>query len=772
MDPLEIRLLGGFEISLGSQPVGRFESQRVRALLAYLVSQPGRSFSRDHLLGIFWPQHSEAAARHNLRQALYNLRGALGGHRRSSSPIVSDHRTVRFARDAGVMIDVAAFEAAIARGWNGGHQANPQELARAVQIFRGDFLAGFYLDESPGFEEWMLGEQQRLRDAAATALRALVSHHLQAGSYALATQHARKLLLLDPLSEEVHRQLMLLYTLSGRRSRALEDYEQLRQLLAKELGEEPLEETKALYEQILNQTLEGASVQRKAEPAGPMVALVGRAAEVAVLRSEWRDVERGRGRVTLLAGEAGVGKTRLARSFLHEITSQGRATVLLGRGYELAPPQPFKPLTEALRHALACEVEISEGLAQAPPSAALADLARLAPELAELKPELLPLLAGPSERLSLERLAASFALFLRLILHGSEDQRRIDCPPLILFLDNLQTSDGATLRLAARLAREIADLPVWLLLACRPEVIPEALLAELSGATGQGIRRLELERLDAYQVAELAGSLVGREDSPLLSEFLFEKSAGLPILITEWINYLWDEGALMQIGSGWYLAVSPEELARDKPASFDELVLRRVNLLPASSRRLLTLAAILGQRFDAALLARAEREDEGVVESCLELLLQRWLVRHFPRYWADSRKERDVALLAQGARRGTFEFAHQAIRRAISHSLNPDRARYLHGRISKTLEEEAQGEQGPSVEELGYHLSRAGQWQRAASCFFAAGQQAALLDPEIGRTYFELALNAVDEAARAGQSSAETPSRAEVEAALRGLAEV
>lgn len=746
MHRYDIRLLGGFEVNLGPRPVTRFESQRARALLCYLVAHPGRSFSRDQLIALIWPQLPETAARHNLRQALYNLRSTL--RIEAGAPLLSsDHRSIRFEPSEHVRVDLHVFAEALDGAWTGGPTGDPKRLATAAQEFRGDFLSGFFLDQASEFEEWQRSEQERLREEAAAALRSLVAHHLQAGSFVLGIQYARKLLQIDPLAEEVHRQLMLLYTYTGRRSRALEDYQELIRLLEKELGVAPSEETQRLYNQLSDQGFPQLANQAKAEPVGPLIPLVGRDDATSRLAQDWRLACRGQARIILIEGEAGVGKSRLLRSFLHDVSSKQNATILLGRSYDLAPPIPFQPIVEALHLALTSEVEIAERVAKAPPSSALADVARLLPILSEMKPGLALDPESHEPALPISRMAAAVGTFLRQVVLDPEAIGLGHAKPLVLFLDNLQWADEATCQLIVALLPEVLDLPLWIVLAYRPrELSSEAMvfLHEEAERQGSQVRRLTVDRLDAESVARIAVSLVGKEGSAALARYLFSTTQGDPLLLTERINLLWDEGLLVSNGKGWRVAVPAQELGAPAPVSYEEVIGRRLAKLPASSRRLLTLAAVAGQSFEAWLLETAEQEDEHVVESCMELLLQRWMVRQFLRYWADSRRERDLAMWMQGARRGTFEFAHSSIRRSIARTLSRDRTQVLHRRVARALEERHVSNLESVCEWLGYHHMHARAWSPACDYFETAARKANRLSPSTARYYYTEALKALD----------------------------
>lgn len=230
---LRVRLLGGFEVWHGDQPVGGFESQKVRALLAYLVSHPDRGFSRESLAGLLWPDRDPESARHALRQAVYNMKASLPDNSPGEPPILSDHLGLRFNARSGVWVDVAAFEDALRRGREQ-DSVDPHHLSAAVHLYRGQLLAGFFLKDSESFEEWLVAEQERLREAALDGLRTLIEVYRRRGEHRLGIHYARRLIAIEPLSEETCRDLMRMCARAGRRSLALAEYERLKGLLARE----------------------------------------------------------------------------------------------------------------------------------------------------------------------------------------------------------------------------------------------------------------------------------------------------------------------------------------------------------------------------------------------------------------------------------------------------------------------------------------------------------------------------------------------------------
>ena len=230
-------------------------------------------------------------------------------------------------------------------------EGGPEALARAVDLYRGDLLEGLAF-RGALFEDWLMGERERLRELALDALAKLLAHQRVAGSAETALQTALRLVALDPLQEAVHRTLMRLYAQLGRRGAALRQYQLCVGILQRELGVEPEAGTRELYQEILRRrpprepaagTLRGTRGRPLPPPAAiaaPPAPLIGRDGELARLREALTRARAGAGQLMVIVGEAGVGKSRLIAEIASEALARG-ARLLLGRCYESDQIRPW-----------------------------------------------------------------------------------------------------------------------------------------------------------------------------------------------------------------------------------------------------------------------------------------------------------------------------------------------------------------------------------------------------------------------------------------------
>src|SRR5271169_928007 len=233
---LTIHLLGSLVIKSDGCRLDKLP-KKARALLAFLAAQNGEAVSRERLADLLWPYQGSEQGRHSLRNCLLELRKALG--RGSASDLAADFANCRIA-DATVDLD--GFER-LSRSHDRG------ELQTAADLYRGDFLADFYIASEP-FQEWLGAARDRALAAICDVLERLIALQDAAGDYEAAIQSGRRLVTLEPLSESGQRALMRAYARGGRRGEALRQYKTCANTLQRELSVTPDEETQALARSI------------------------------------------------------------------------------------------------------------------------------------------------------------------------------------------------------------------------------------------------------------------------------------------------------------------------------------------------------------------------------------------------------------------------------------------------------------------------------------------------------------------------------------------
>jgi DNA-binding SARP family transcriptional activator/TolB-like protein len=233
---LSIHVLGPLVIRSDDDRLGKLP-KKARALLAFLAAQGGEAVSRERLADLLWPYQSSEQARHSLRNCLLELRRALG--REAGSCLDADFTSCRIQHAA---IDLEDFEGL-------SRSQERCELQAAVELYRGDYLADFYIASEP-FQEWLAAERDRTLTAVCDVLHRLNVKQDAAGEHEGAIQSGRRLVALDPLSEFGQRTLMRAYARAGRRGEALRQYKSCAQTLNRELGVAPDEDTQALASSI------------------------------------------------------------------------------------------------------------------------------------------------------------------------------------------------------------------------------------------------------------------------------------------------------------------------------------------------------------------------------------------------------------------------------------------------------------------------------------------------------------------------------------------
>jgi DNA-binding SARP family transcriptional activator/predicted ATPase len=741
MAELRIALLGPPRVERDGAPI-EVDTRKAIALLAYLAMHPERH-GRDAVAALLWPDYDTEHARGALRRTLSTLNKAVGpGWLAADRTTVGFARAVPELDVARFEALVASCREH-GHAPEDACPACVAPLEEAARLHRGDFLAGFSLRDSTSFDDWQYFQAERLRRELATTLERLGTAQIGQHRWDDAVDAARRFLALDPLHEPAHRQLMRIYAWSDRRGAALRQFQACQRVLADELGVEPLEETVAVHEAIQANRLpppppvatappgagaagagaagagaagagaagtmdnrpplsawsvtlpEGAPIAADLGDARPGAAeagrpaggagvavkaapLVGREPEWAALLDAYAGVV-GDGRLVVIEGEAGIGKTRLAAELASHARSLG-ASVVGGRCYEEEAAVAYGPFIEGLRGVLATGRAI-EGV----PAHWLAEARRLLPELIERHP-------GLPEPGPLDGPAAG-----RQFLEGVSQVLLASCAgpvPGLLVLDDLHWADEASLDVLAYLIHRLEGRPLLVVACWRSEQVPaDARLRRLAAEarrTGHG-SVLELDRLDAAEVAELVAAVAPARAG--VAGMLHERTEGLPFLVLEYLAAVGDDG----------------ELPTLLPGGARDLLAARVRGVGEAARQVLAAAAVLGRSFDVdtARAASGRSDDEAV--AALEELAARGLVNEVGG---------DV-----------YDFGHGLVRDLVYAQTSLARRRLLHRRAGETLAA-ARGRRPPGgaweppAASIARHLELGGAAAAAADWHRRAGDQA------------------------------------------------
>ncbi|MEM1278767.1 MAG: BTAD domain-containing putative transcriptional regulator, partial [Cyanobacteria bacterium P01_H01_bin.152] len=248
---LQINLLGKYHLSVNGISIADIQSERLQALLAFLLLHRDAPQSRQQLAVQLWPEISEGEAKANLRRRLHELKQKLPA---AQTWLQVEKKTVQWLPDADYTLDVAAFETAVKAAYpdladladpdKASGRVNVAALDQAAKLYQGDLLPECY-------DDWIVSYRDNFRNQAITVLDALIPRLMEQNQIRIALGYAQQLQRLDPLHEPAYCHLMRLHALAGDRASALRVYHQCMTLLQEELGVPPSPSTSSLYEALL-----------------------------------------------------------------------------------------------------------------------------------------------------------------------------------------------------------------------------------------------------------------------------------------------------------------------------------------------------------------------------------------------------------------------------------------------------------------------------------------------------------------------------------------
>ena len=668
-----IRLLGPPEVTVHGSPLA-VDTRKALAILAVLATD-GRSYGREELATLLWPDADDPSARGALRRTLSVLRGAIG-----AEVLRVDRQQVTLV-PAQVDVDVAALERL-------GASAEPADLATAAELARGPFMAGFSLRDSPEFDDWRAARGAVVERTVGRVLDRLTDALEASGDLIGAIAVAGRRIDHDPLDESAHVRRMELLAAAGDRAGAVRQYRACVAVLERELGVEPLPETTARYEAIRDQ-VPAASVaqspaagsQRPPEIDPERLPLVGRE-DVLRRAEEVRRSSTPDGRVLVLAGEPGIGKSRLAFAIAERARSAG-ASVLMTSAYAAEQRIAYGPIVGALEQALTDDGHakrvraLGEGIG--------AEVGRIVPGFAA--PGTRRATDGADASTVQARLLAAIADALTAALAGPT--------PGVLVIDDVHWADGGTMAALAYLLRRLAGRPLLVVLTWRDEDLAgdTRLLAELAEerAGGAVFRLGRLARDHVAAVVHAAGA-----SAAWSVDALWDASEGLPLYIASALATAADPGATS---------------SRALPSGVRAVLSERLAGLEGVPAQVLATAAAIGRAFDVPTLRHASGRTEDEVIDALDALAARGLIRESGD--ADGQP--------------AYDFTHGALRDLAEESTSLARRRLLHRRIAEALRLDATGaarDDPGRLARIARHEREAGRDAEAAAAFADAGDAA------------------------------------------------
>ncbi len=652
---LRIQLFGRPHVTDESTTVSFAGRRKAVPLLAFLLLHAGAPVSREYVASSLWPEDSDSDARANLRRHLAVLTASLP-HGEALPWIIASPQTVQWNSESTFCFDVAEFRSLA---------ADPAGHEEAVRLYAGDLLEA--IDEP-----WLTEPRRDLSIRYTSCLLSLIALYRSRRSFYRAQEYARTLLAYDPWREDALRQLLILLYEAGDRASAMRAFRLFQDALRREIGAEPMPETIAVFRAIENGIAPpGASPPAsasKAYDARGEPPLVGRGAELKLLNEAWHDAAAGHGRAVLLCGQAGIGKSRLARDFSIGAEAEGAFAVTgITDVHESMPYQAITAIVRSLVNLPNVNIE----------PIWLSSVRTIAPELAAHLPgaAVLPALDALRER---ARLFEAIAMVF---------ERCAANRPIVAIVEDIHWAGRGSIELCRYLFSRLRASRICWLFTLREEDAPgNAALHEFRRVfdAQPGCRCLPLKPLTLSDTQELLlrSGRVHDANAKSAAEQLHERCGGNPfytLAVAEEPDAISGGGAL--------------------PAAIRDAIIARIEALPERPRTFLQIASVVGASIDLELVTESAGWYTIETNDAVEALLDYRLI-----------KERGGI---------SFEFAHDFVHSAVYASLENQERTRRHHRVAHVLER-LHGEREERAGEIARHYDLAGDPHPAARFYLRA----------------------------------------------------
>jgi DNA-binding SARP family transcriptional activator/tetratricopeptide (TPR) repeat protein len=671
---LNVALLGPPRIEVDGLPV-HFDTRKAVALLA-LVSMSEQPLSRDRLAVMLWPDSDDERARGALRRTVSVTAAGVG-----DALVVS--RTTIALDNSKARVDAVEFRRLLTAGDVG-------SLGKACALYRGDFLTGFAVRDSPDFDDWQNSTADDLRQRLSTALEALVAARVADDGLEDALELARRWVALDVLHEPAQQATIRVLAMTGQRSAALRQYRECVRALADELGVAPLRETTALYDDVRSGRLAGLT---RPAPLGvrpavsalapPEIAddFVGRAAQLAALESALL-TPGATGRLIALVGETGSGKTRLVGELSVRATRADTSTYVV-RAHQGETNLPFTVLTDLLMQILRRRPAIADSV----PAHVAGEIARLVPGFSSAAP-------APAEAVtSTAGLTRLFSAVATIVVAASPEESGRPC---VFVIDDAHWADDATVSVLSYLINRLTELPLRLALTWAPENAGRlaGLRATVADAVADGVA--SVVSVEPFGLAEI-GALLAASSTQLDPARLLAETRGLPLLVME------------------YIRAAQNGTVESPPAGVRDLLESRIDAVQETTAQVVAAAAVLQGRFDADLIRTVSGRSDAETSDALDEAIRYRLLEES----------------AAGADGGSvaYDFPFEALRRVVFERTTFARRRLLHGRAADALSRRHERDSSASVSAavVAHHFEQSGRDAEAAAWWWRAAARSRAL---------------------------------------------
>ena len=662
---LHVSLLGEQAIADDRPGSVRVRSSRAIVLVAFLVAHAGSAQPRPRIAGLLWPESADAQALTNLRRELHHLRHVLG----DEPSLVVTPRDLCW-RDTGTCrVDVRIFDverkAALTAAAAGDSDGILVHAAAAIAEYRGDLLPGVY-------EDWLLEARSEIERQCVGLCDLLSETRARRGDLTGAVEAARRRIQLQPLEETGYRTLMRLQADLGDRAGAVSTYHHCASVLEHELGVVPDAATRQAFQRMMAQGRPAAGSAETTEPRagrpGAAAQLVGRSAEVGLLRDVWRAAAAGRCGLVLVRGGAGVGKTRLVAEVTAMARQQG-AVVASSQCFGTSGRLALAPVADWLRH------DAVQSAAATIDPAWRAEVGRLIPAGG-------PRGTGPRAMADAWQRHRFFEGLVRALIAVDR--------PMLLVLDNMQWCDQETLAFITFCLGLAGGRPLLVAGTLRDDNLGED--PELQEwtvrmrATGL-LTELILGPLDAAGTAHLARAVARQPLRTADAELLHATTGGFPLYVIEAVRGTGDPGGTPL-----------------PPGDLQAVLRKRFEQATWAAREVAGLAAAVGTNFTLGLLTEASDLEADIVVQAVDELWRRRIMREF----------------GDG-----YDFSHDMLREAAYAQVSPPKRWLLHRRVAQGLELLHADDTDAVAAQLAEQNARGGQGERAVAYYRRAAEVAA-----------------------------------------------